>query len=162
MVTWFWSRIITVSSYAYMITSGYIHEPILCWPELHNTKKLLDWIVCCFEFGTPKSCPSTKISNQLSYSTSCSLIMDAKQESSISNGEEGDSKGNAAPPSIRCPTSRLHEAFTSDIMVINECLNVCKHKCFLAKMFYQNIGPSSVHVFHMYWVYFSSKKPDIF
>jgi hypothetical protein len=29
-------------------------------------------------------------------------------------------------------------------------LGVCKHKCFLAKMFYQNIGPSSVHVFHMY------------
>jgi hypothetical protein len=27
---------------------------------------------------------------------------------------------------------------------------VCKHKCFLAKMFYQNISPSSVHVFHMY------------
>jgi len=30
------------------------------------------------------------------------------------------------------------------------CTTVCKHKCFLAKMFYQNIGPSSVHVFHMY------------
>jgi hypothetical protein len=29
-------------------------------------------------------------------------------------------------------------------------------------MFYQNISPSSVHVFHMYWVYFSSKKPVIF
>jgi hypothetical protein len=50
--------------------------------------------------------------------------MDAKRESNISNGEEGDSKGNAAPPSIRCPTSRLHEAFTSDIMVINECLKL--------------------------------------
>jgi hypothetical protein len=40
--------------------------------------------------------------------------------------------------------------------------HVCKHKYFLAKMFYQNIGPSSMHVFHMYWVYFSSKKPVIF
>jgi hypothetical protein len=39
---------------------------------------------------------------------------------------------------------------------------VCKHKCFLASMFYQNIGPSGVHVFHMYGVYFSSKKPVIF
>jgi hypothetical protein len=27
---------------------------------------------------------------------------------------------------------------------------ICKHKCVLASMFYQNIGPSSVHVFHMY------------
>jgi hypothetical protein len=40
--------------------------------------------------------------------------------------------------------------------------SICKHKCFLASMFYQNIGPSSVHVFHMYGVYFSSKNPDIF
>jgi hypothetical protein len=39
---------------------------------------------------------------------------------------------------------------------------VCKHKCFLASMFYQNIGPSSAHVFHMSQVYFSSKKPVIF
>ena len=50
--------------------------------------------------------------------------MDAKWESSISNGEERDSKANAAPPLIRCPTSCLHEAFTSDIMVINECLKL--------------------------------------
>jgi hypothetical protein len=28
-------------------------------------------------------------------------------------------------------------------------------------MFYQNIGPSSVHVFQMSQVYFSSKKPVI-
>jgi hypothetical protein len=39
---------------------------------------------------------------------------------------------------------------------------VCKHKCFLASMFYQNIGPFCVHVFHISWVYFSSKKPNIF
>jgi hypothetical protein len=41
-------------------------------------------------------------------------------------------------------------------------VSVCKHKCFLASMFYQNIGPSSVHVFHMYGVYFSSKKTGHF
>jgi hypothetical protein len=41
-------------------------------------------------------------------------------------------------------------------------IDVCKHKCFLAKMFYQNIGPSSVHIFHMYGVYFSSRKSVIF
>jgi hypothetical protein len=34
--------------------------------------------------------------------------------------------------------------------VMNAKYGICKHKCFLAKMFYQNIGPSSVHVFHMY------------
>ena len=44
----------------------------------------------------------------------------------------------------------------------NREIIVCKHKCFLAKMFYQNIGPSSVHVFHIYWVYFSSKKNQSF
>jgi hypothetical protein len=51
---------------------------------------------------------------------------------------------------------------TSAMTASKAASNVCKHKCFLASMFYQNIGPSSVHVFHMYGVYFSSKKPVIF
>jgi hypothetical protein len=41
--------------------------------------------------------------------------------------------------------------------------NVCKHKSFFASMFYQNIGPSGVHVFIIFpGVYFSSKNPVIF
>jgi hypothetical protein len=44
----------------------------------------------------------------------------------------------------------------------NQVPDICKHKSFLASMFYQNNGPSSVHVFHISRVYFSSKKPVIF
>jgi hypothetical protein len=50
--------------------------------------------------------------------------MDIERESSISNGEEGDAKANAAPELIRYPTSPVHEEFTSDIMVNNECLKL--------------------------------------
>jgi hypothetical protein len=47
-------------------------------------------------------------------------------------------------------TSPPYVMFQNSILVKTEQVGVCKHKCFLAKMFYQNIGPSSVHVFHMY------------
>ena len=45
-----------------------------------------------------------------------------------------------------------HYAFSVGFLRVNLvcCRFICKHKCFLASMFYQNIGPSSVHVFHMY------------
>jgi hypothetical protein len=33
-------------------------------------------------------------------------------------------------------------------------ITVCKQKSFLASMFYQNIGPFCVHIFHISWSIF--------
>jgi hypothetical protein len=50
----------------------------------------------------------------------------------------------------KLPGTTLFKCLPSVFVAMNLFQCVCKHKCFLAKMFYQNIGPSSVHVFHMY------------
>jgi hypothetical protein len=51
---------------------------------------------------------------------------------------------------------------TSSASWVHAKVTICKHKSFLARMFYQNIGPSGVHIFHISWSIFFIYKPGHF